>query len=94
VDEELVEKKRGLGMFVKSGARDLLLQGERRKFLAEQWPRISATIQRLGLDTEELLKRTENGRAASADKPGDRKAPTPTGAKPARPGDTVEEEER
>ena len=38
VDEQLVEKKRGLGMFVKAGARDLLLQGERQKFLAEQWP--------------------------------------------------------
>src|SRR6202165_4688418 len=49
VDEQLVEAKRGLGMFVKSGARDLLLQGERQRFLAEQWPRISETIQRLGL---------------------------------------------
>src|SRR5213596_3872447 len=45
VDEELVEKRRGLGMFVKAGARDLLLEGEREKFLAEEWPRISATIQ-------------------------------------------------
>src|SRR5579864_6134933 len=63
VDEELVEKRRGLGMFVKNGARDLLLQGERRKFLAEQWPRISATIQRLGLNADELLQGTENGSA-------------------------------
>ena len=55
VDEELVEKRRGLGMFVKSGARDLLLQGERRKFLAEEWPRIYATIQRLGLKPQDLL---------------------------------------
>jgi len=55
VDEELVEKKRGLGMFVKTGARDLLLQGERRKFLAEEWPRIYATMQRLGLKAEDLL---------------------------------------
>jgi GntR family transcriptional regulator len=55
VDEQLVEKKRGLGMFVKPGARDLLLQGERQKFLAEQWPGIAATIQRLGLTPEELL---------------------------------------
>src|SRR6201989_963846 len=45
VDEELVEKKRGLGMFVKTGARDLLLQGERRRFLEEEWPRIHATMQ-------------------------------------------------
>jgi len=55
VDEQLVEKKRGLGMFIKAGARDLLLQGERQKFLAEQWPRIHATIQRLGLTPKELL---------------------------------------
>src|SRR5881409_1782738 len=44
VDEELVEKRRGLGMFVKAGARDLLLEGEREKFLTEQWPRVHATI--------------------------------------------------
>src|SRR5437899_9178993 len=55
VDEELVEKRRGLGMFVKAGARDLLLEGEREKFLAEEWPRISATIQRLGVTPKELL---------------------------------------
>jgi GntR family transcriptional regulator len=57
VDEELVEKKRGLGMFVKAGAHDLLLAGERQKFLSEEWPRIHATIQRLGLKPKELLKR-------------------------------------
>src|SRR5207245_4235981 len=57
VDEQLVETKRGLGMFVKPGARDLLLQGERQKFLAEEWPRVYATIQRLGLKPKELLKR-------------------------------------
>ena len=55
VDEELVEKRRGLGMFVKDGARNLLLRGERQKFLAEEWPRIYETIQRLGLNPEELL---------------------------------------
>lgn len=54
-DEELVEKKRGLGMFVKTGARDLLLAGERQKFLSEEWPRVAATIQRLGLKPQELL---------------------------------------
>ena len=43
-------------MFVKAGARDLLLEGEREKFLAEEWPRISATIQRLGVTPKELLK--------------------------------------
>jgi len=56
VDEQLVEKKRGLGMFIKAGARNLLLQGERQKFLAEQWPRIHATIQRLGLTPKDLLE--------------------------------------
>ena len=55
VDEELVEKRRGLGMYVKDGARNLLLKGERQKFLAEEWPRVHATIQRLGLDAKELL---------------------------------------
>jgi GntR family transcriptional regulator len=55
VDEQLVEKRRGLGMFVMEGARKSLLKGERQKFLAEEWPRISATIQRLGLSAEELL---------------------------------------
>ena len=55
VDEGLVETKRGRGMFINPGARTLLLQGERQKFLAEEWPRITATIQRLGLKTEDLL---------------------------------------
>ena len=58
VDEELVEKKRGLGMYVKDGARTLLLKGERQKFLAEEWPRVHATIQRLGLNAEDLLNGT------------------------------------
>src|SRR5262249_3137417 len=56
VDEDLVEKRRGLGLFVKPGARALLLIGEREKFLSEEWPRISANIQRLGLSARELLK--------------------------------------
>src|SRR3954465_7243396 len=55
VDEQLVEKKRGRGMYINAGARSLLRQGEREKFLAEQWPRVYATIQRLGLTAEELL---------------------------------------
>ena len=55
VDEQLVEKRRGLGLFINTGARDLLLQGERQKFLTEQWPQIAATIQRLGLTPQELL---------------------------------------
>jgi GntR family transcriptional regulator len=55
VDEQLVESKRGRGMFINAGARELLLAGERQKFLAEEWPRVSATIQRLGLTPQELL---------------------------------------
>ena len=54
VDEQLVEMKRGLGMFVRAGARDLLLKGERQKFLAEEWPRVAEKIQRLGLTQKEL----------------------------------------
>ena len=56
VDDDLVETRRGRGMFVKPGARELLLEAERKKFLEEQWPRIHATIQRLGITPEELLK--------------------------------------
>ena len=55
-DENLVETRRGRGMFINAGARDLLLQSERQKFLREEWPRIQATIQRLGLESKELLK--------------------------------------
>lgn len=55
VDEELVEKRRGLGLFVREGAHQRLLDGERERFLAEEWPRIQATIQRLGLTPEDLL---------------------------------------
>jgi len=55
VDENLVEKKRGLGMFVMEGAHDRLLQDERKLFLEKEWPRVRATIERLGLDPDELL---------------------------------------
>ncbi len=65
VGEQLVETKRGLGMFVKAGARNSLLKGERQKFLAEQWPRVAATIQRLGLTPEELLKAAAKHRSSS-----------------------------
>jgi GntR family transcriptional regulator len=65
VDEEFVESRRGLGMFVKTGARRLLLTGERQKFLQEEWPRIQANIERLGLKAEDLLKGSEKRRAKS-----------------------------
>ncbi len=54
VDDQLVETRRGLGMFVNAGARNRLLKGEREKFLVEQWPAIAATIERLGITPKEL----------------------------------------
>jgi len=56
VDEGLVEKKRGRGMFVTDGATRQLLKDERQRFLNKEWPNVVATIQRLGLDTDVLLK--------------------------------------
>ena len=61
VDEKLVEKRRGLGMFINVGARALLLQGERQRFLTEQWPAIRLTIRRLGLTASELLDVSDEG---------------------------------
>src|SRR6201993_495213 len=55
VDEQLVEKRRGLGMFVSAGATALLRSEERRRFLTVEWPRVRATINRLGLSAGELL---------------------------------------
>jgi GntR family transcriptional regulator len=54
-DEQLVETRRGLGMFVNAGARSLLLKGERQKFLTDEWPRVAVTIERLGITPKELL---------------------------------------
>ena len=69
-DEQLVETRRGRGMFINPGARSLLLEGERQKFLEEQWPRIYATIQRLGLSPEALLRPDVSG-GPSTDAPGE-----------------------
>jgi GntR family transcriptional regulator len=55
VDDQVVEKRRGLGMFVNAGARALLMRAERERFLNEQWPPIRDTIERLGLELSELL---------------------------------------
>jgi GntR family transcriptional regulator len=57
VDEGLVEKRRGRGMFVTPGARVALMRDEREKFLATEWPRVRSTIERLGLDAGDLLKK-------------------------------------
>jgi GntR family transcriptional regulator len=56
VDEQLVEKRRGRGMFVSEGARKALMKDERARFLEEEWPKVYATIQRLGLSAGDLLK--------------------------------------
>jgi GntR family transcriptional regulator len=58
VDEGLVEKRRGLGMFMTTGARDVLLATEREHFLTEAWPGVLATIRRLGLSPGALLSTT------------------------------------
>ena len=68
VDEELVESRRGRGMFVNPGARNLLLKAERERFLGEEWPRVRATIDRLGLKAEELLDGAA-GQSPSEDAP-------------------------
>src|SRR5258708_15641156 len=68
VDEQLVESRRGLGMFVNAEARSLLLKSERQKFLAEEWPRVYETIERLGLTPEGLLANGAKGRPKSTAK--------------------------
>lgn len=60
VDEGLVEKKRGRGMFVTAGAEKQLLKDERRRFLDKEWPLVAATIARLGLSPEDLLSGIED----------------------------------
>lgn len=57
VDEQLVEKRRGLGMYITEGAREALLKNERERFLTEEWPQLRERMQRLGLDLEQLLER-------------------------------------
>jgi GntR family transcriptional regulator len=60
VDEGLVEKKRGRGMFVTDGAQEQLLKDERQRFIDSEWPKVLATIERLGLDPQTLLGDTKN----------------------------------
>lgn len=56
VDDGLVEKRRGLGMFVREGARKSLVSSERDKFLNDEWPAMLSRIEQLGLKVEDLLK--------------------------------------
>ena len=58
VDEDLVEKRRGMGMFVKPNADEQLLQSEREQFLSQEWPNICERIKRLGISLETLLKQS------------------------------------
>ena len=60
VDDDLVEKRRGLGMFVRDGARQKLTESERQKFLKEEWPAMVLRIQQLGLDPENLIQSATN----------------------------------
>lgn len=62
VDEELIEKRRGLGMFVSPGARKALKKNERKKFMAEEWPAVVERINQLGLDTDELLRSAQQNK--------------------------------
>jgi len=64
VDEGLVEKKRGRGMFVNDGARTDLLKAERQRFLDKEWPKVLATIDRLGLSKAELLRSDKSKKGA------------------------------
>ena len=67
VDEGLVEKKRGRGMFVNEGAQSKLLQDERARFIEKEWPMVLATIKRLGLDTDALLKQVASNSDAGGE---------------------------
>lgn len=62
VDEELVEKRRGLGMYVKTGASRALMKHEREAFLKTEWPQMLQRISRLDLDVKELLEAVEDGK--------------------------------
>lgn len=63
VDDELVEKKRGLGMFVTAGAKTKLLKNERHRFLDQEWPLVVASIDRLGLSLKDLLDKADKKKA-------------------------------
>ena len=64
VDDQLVEKRRGLGMYVAEGARNALLHSERERFLREEWPMLRERLERLGLDLQSLLSQPTNGAAS------------------------------
>jgi len=57
-DEGLIVVKRGVGMFVAPGARARLRDSERSRFLKDEWPQITARMNRLGIDPAGLIERT------------------------------------
>ena len=63
VDDNLVEKRRGIGMYVLEGASEKLLASERERFLSEEWPALLERIRRLGLNIEQLLREPHGGEA-------------------------------
>ena len=63
VDDNLVEKRRGIGMYVTEGASEKLLASERERFLSEEWPAMLERIRRLGLNIEQLLRAPHGGEA-------------------------------
>ena len=65
VDEGLVEKRRGRGMFVTPGARVHLMKGEKQRFLEQEWPKVIIMIERLGLDPADLLRQVRSKRSSS-----------------------------
>ena len=65
VDDSLVEKKRGLGMFVTAGAKTRLLKNERQRFLDQEWPLVVASIDRLGLSLGDLLNKADKKKATA-----------------------------
>jgi DNA-binding transcriptional regulator YhcF (GntR family) len=67
VDQGLVEKRRGRGMFVIGGARKELLKAERQRFMDKEWPGVAATIKRLGLDASDLLEAIEKDTSVQED---------------------------
>ena len=63
VDDNLVEKRRGIGMYVTEGASEKLLASERERFMREEWPAVLERIRRLGIDLDRLLNASNSGGA-------------------------------
>lgn len=61
VDDNLVEKRRGIGMYVTEGASEKLLASERERFVRDEWPAMVERIRRLGLDLDQLLSTAKSG---------------------------------